>query len=259
MYTKQVKDMINACLAAKIEILKIYHQNFEVEIKDDDSPVTAADKNADLMIRNYLKKIYPEYAFLTEESVDSFDRLKNDYVFIVDPVDGTADFVARNGEFTTNIALCYKHEIVVGVVSIPAQNVYYYATKNGGAFKVDNDGNEYKIHVNSKIDDLTCLTSRFHLGKNEEDAIKRHSDKIKYIDKCGSSIKACYIAEGKAEISYRLSAGTKERDTAAFDIIVSEAGGFVLKPNGESITYNRVDVYNREGYIIVNNKENLLW
>lgn len=257
MFEKELEEMKNAAKLAQKVILEIYHKHFDVEIKSDNSPVTAADKSADELIRNYLHEKFPTYAFLTEESADDGKRLNNDYVFIVDPVDGTKDFVAKNNEFTTNIALCYKHEIVAGVVNIPAMNIMYFALKGQGSYKVENDVTT-KIHVNDKLEDLTVLTSNFHTNDNERALIEAHNNKIKNRRGLGSSIKACFIAEGKAEISYRMSNGTKEWDTAAFDIIVSEAGGLVVKPDLNKMTYNRENVYNEEGYIIVNRKENIL-
>ena len=257
MWDKELKAAIEVGLKAKEKIMEIYNAGFDVEIKDDNSPVTLADKTADKMIREYLSKLFPSYAFLTEESEDDFKRQENDYVWIVDPVDGTKDFVAKDNEFTTNIALAYKHEIVVGVVIIPASDEYYYAIKNQGAFKVKNN-KVTRIHVNDKLDNLTVLSSRFHTCSNEKEVIERHKDKIKSVAHFGSSIKACKIASGMAEISYRLSSGTKEWDTAAIQIIVEEAGGVFVKPNGERMTYNREDVYNREGYIIANRIENIL-
>lgn len=257
MWNKELEAAIEIGLKAKEKIMEIYNAGFDVEIKDDNSPVTLADKTADKMIREYLEELFPDYAFLTEESEDDLKRRKKDYVWIVDPVDGTKDFVAKDNEFTTNIALCYKHEIVVGVVIIPASDEYYYAVKGEGAFKVK--GNQVtKIHVNDKLTDLTVLSSRFHNCPNELEVIERHNDKIKFVEHFGSSIKACKIASGLAEISYRLSSGTKEWDTAAIQIIVEESGGIFVKPNGDRMTYNREDVYNREGYIIANRKENIL-
>lgn len=258
MWEKELKSAIDAGLKAKEKIMEIYNAGFEVEIKSDNSPVTLADKTADEMIRNYLHKDFPDYAFLTEESEDNLERRKNDYVWIVDPVDGTKDFVARDGEFTTNIALAYKGKVVVGVVIIPALDIYYYATRDQGAYKVVIGQPAQPIHVNDKTTDLTVLTSRFHLSDNENKVIEKHSNRISQIKSFGSSLKACKIAEGVAEISYRLSSGTKEWDTAAMHLIVEEAGGYLVKPNGEEITYNREDVYNREGYVIVNKKENIL-
>ena len=135
MFELEIKEMIIAAQLAREEILKIYEKDFDVEIKSDDSPVTEADKRADIIIKDYLSKKFPNYAFLTEESTDDGSRLENDYVFIVDPVDGTKDFVVKNGQFTTNIGLAYKHEVVAGVVSIPATGVIYYAHKNAGAYR----------------------------------------------------------------------------------------------------------------------------
>ena len=257
MWEQELQAAIKAGLLAKDAILEIYEKDFEVEIKSDDSPVTLADKTADKIIKEYLSKIFPTHAFLTEESDDDLERLSNDYVWIIDPVDGTKNFVARDGEFTTNIALAYKHEVVVGVVIVPVTNEIYYASKDNGAYYLK-DGNPIKIHVNDKVEGLTCLTSVFHSNQEELDAISRHSDKITNVYKKGSSLKPCHIAHGLAEITYRFSPNTKEWDTAASQIIVEEAGGLFLEPNGNRIKYNREDVYNRNGYIVVNRIENFL-
>lgn len=257
MWEKELKAAIEAGLLAKEKILEIYHQPFDVEIKEDNSPVTLADKTADKIIHDYLAKLFPDYAFLTEESDDNLERLNNDFVWIVDPVDGTKDFVARDGGFTTNIALAYKHEVVVGVVIVPVTGEIYYASKGNGAF-YRKDLLLERIHVNDKTDDLTCLRSVFHFNEDEKNLIEKHFDKIKHVEKFGSSLKPCRIAHGKAEITYRLSAGTKEWDTAASQIIVEEAGGLFVEPDGTPIRYNRKDVYNRKGYVVVNRKENIL-
>ncbi|MFA6667328.1 MAG: 3'(2'),5'-bisphosphate nucleotidase CysQ, partial [Bacilli bacterium] len=244
---KELKAAIEVSKIASEKIMEIYKKGFDVEIKDDDSPVTIADKTSDKIIREYLGKLFPSYAFLTEESVDNKARLKNDFCWVIDPLDGTCDYVAKDDEFTVNIALVYKHDVVLGVVAIPAKNDIYYAVKDGGAY-MQHDVTIKKIHVNNKVKDLTCLTSVFHFEDNEKAMVKKHSDKITKVQKIGSSLKACYIAEGKAEISYRLSEGTKEWDTAAFQILVEEAGGLVLKPDGKRMLYNREDVKNHEGY-----------
>ena len=257
MWEKELETAIEAGLLARVKIMEIYNQDFDVEIKDDNSPVTNADKAADAIIREHLHKTFPTHAFLTEESEDNEERLSNDYVWIVDPVDGTKDFVARDGGFTTNIALAYKHELVVGVVIVPVSGDIYFASKGNGAFHRFN-GSTKRIHVNDKLDDLTCLCSVFHTNETELKLIEKHNDKIKHVLKYGSSLKPCRIAEGLAEITYRMSAGTKEWDTGACQIIVEEAGGLFVEPDGSRITYNRKDVYNRKGYIVVNRKENIL-
>lgn len=258
MWEIELQEAIKAGKEARTKIMEIYNRGFDVEIKEDDSPVTIADKTADKMIKAHLSKVFPTHAFLTEESEDNKDRLNNDFVWIVDPVDGTKDFVARDGGFTTNIALAYKHEVVVGVVVVPVTGEIYYATKGNGSYYVDGKGNASKIHVNDKTNDLTVLCSVFHMNAAEEALIKKHQDKITSSKKVGSSLKPCRIAQGLAEISYRLTPNTKEWDTAACQIIVEEAGGLFIKPDGSRYTYNRDDVYNREGYVIVNRKENIL-
>ena len=258
MWEKELQAAIEAGLLAKEKILEFYHGQFEVEIKEDNSPVTIADKTADKIIREYLHKLFPTYAFLTEESEDNLDRLNNDYVWIVDPVDGTKDFIAKDDQFTTNIALAYKHELVVGVVVAPALDLYYYASKGNGAFYQKIGEKPVKIHVNDKDSDLTLLSSVFHETDKEKELLVKYADKIKYVKKVGSSLKACNIAQGLAEIHYRSSSGTKEWDTAACQIILEEAGGVFVEPDGSKITYNRKDVYNRKGYYAANKKENIL-
>lgn len=257
MWEEYLREAISAGQAVKDIILEIYDRGFDVEIKSDNSPVTLADKKADAFLRGYLHERFPTHAFLTEESEDDLSRLDNDYVWIIDPVDGTRDFVAKDGQFTTNIALSYKHEIVVGVIVIPITNEIYYASKGQGSFYLK-DGVTTQIHVNDKTTDLKVLTSVFYFTDKEIEIINRHRDKITTYDKYGSSIKACKIAHGKAEISYRMTTKTKEWDTAASQIIVEEAGGIFLEPDGHRITYNKQDYHNHKGFIIVNRIENFL-
>lgn len=248
---------LKAAILAKDAILAVYAKPIHADIKSDDSPVTEADRQADNIIRSVLAKAFPEDGFLTEESQDNLLRLKNRGVWIVDPVDGTKDFIQKNGEFTTNIAYVVDHEVVIGLVYIPVWNEYYYALKGEGSFHVK-DGKSRRIHVNQKTDQLTVLVSRNHFNEQERAMITKYAHKITQQSSFGSSIKACKIAEGLAEISYRLSSGTKEWDTAASQLIVEEAGGLFIKPNGTRYLYNREDVRNTEGYIIVNRKENIL-
>ena len=256
MWEDYLKSAIEAGKLASKEIMRIYHTPFDVEIKEDNSPVTLADKTADKIIREYLSKKYPDHAFLTEESDDDLERLDKEFIWIVDPVDGTKDFVAKDGGFTTNIALCHRHELVVGVVVVPATGVIYYASKGEGAFFTDGEKVE-RMHVSDRLTDLTCYTSVFHHNDFEQDVIDRHRDKIARVEKLGSSIKVCEIAHGFGDCTFRLTPNTKEWDTAACQIILEEAGGIFVEPDGAPITYNRKDVYNHKGYTAVNRIENL--
>lgn len=255
-YKKELDAALEAAKEAMVFILDVYKRGFKVQIKSDDSPVTEADIGADKLIRKILHEKFPTYSFLTEESVDDKSRLKNDYVWIVDPVDGTNDFVAKDGEFTTNIALAYKHNLVVGVVGVPATGDIYYASKNNGAYLIRN-GKTTKIHTNDKESNLTALISRTHNTEKVDKTLKS-SSKITNVKCVGSSLKACLIAEGKAEVYLKYDDNTKEWDTAAFQCVLEEAGGLVYKHDHTPITYNREDVYNRNGFICVNKKENLI-
>ena len=257
-YERELKVAIEAVNAVRDVILDIYNSpDLGVEIKEDNSPVTKADKAADEIIREILSKNFPYYSLLTEESFDDKKRLNNDYVWIVDPIDGTKDFVAHEDEFTVNIGLSYKHKPVLGVILIPVTGEIYYASKGNGAYSLKN-GKVTKLHVNDKTSDLSCLISVFHAKPEELALIEKHSDRISSAKKVGSCLKACRIAEGKAELSYRLSDGTKEWDIAGSQILIEEAGGVFLEPDGTPIMYNRKDVYNRRGYIMANRKENFL-
>lgn len=259
MYEKELASMIKAAYDAEELILKVYAEHFAVEIKSDNSPVTAADKGADALIRNELGTSFPAYAFLTEESKDDKSRLENDYVFIIDPVDGTKEFVSKNGQFCTNIALAYKHEAVVGVINIPTRQTLYYAIKGQGAYKLERGKEPVRIHVSSKDSNLTVLRSISFFNDQEEAIIRKHKDRITHIEPLGAALKFCAIAEGEAELSYRVSPNTKEWDIAAGTIILKEAGGCIKKADGSEYAFNRVDVYNREGYMLANKESNLLF
>ena len=260
MFERELEVALNAVSSVRDLILDIYHSNdLGVEIKDDNSPVTRADKAADKKIREILSGAFPLYALLTEESVDDKARLNNDYVWIVDPIDGTKDFVAKNDQFTVNIGLSYKHKAVLGVILIPVSGEIYYGVEGIGAFYLeDKTAEPVRIHCNQKVSDVTTLVSNFHSNQIEMDMIKKHSDIIKHQRKVGATIKGCLIARGDAEMSYRFSSNTKEWDTCAMQALVEQAGGFILKFDGTPIRYNREDVYNRDGYIICNRKENFL-
>ena len=260
MYERELEVALNAVSSVRDLILDIYHStDFGVEIKEDNSPVTRADKAADTKIREILSTGFPLYSLLTEESVDDRRRLNNDYVWIVDPIDGTKDFVAKNDQFTVNIGLSYKHKAVLGVILIPVTGEIYYGVEGMGAFYLkDKNSVPVKIHCNNKTRDVTTLVSNFHSNQTEMDMIKKHSDIIKHQRKVGATIKGCLIAKGEAEMSYRFSSNTKEWDTCAMQILVEQAGGHILKFDGTPIRYNRKDVYNRDGYIICNVRENFL-
>lgn len=258
MWEKQLAAAIKAGELAKRSILEIYKSDFKVELKKDKSPVTTADKKADEIISTYLRKAYPSYAILSEESKDDMNRLKNDFVWIIDPLDGTTNFVNKNNEFTINIALVHKHKVVVGVIIIPVTGEIYYATDHGGAFR-SVKGSVRELHVSNRTSSLRVLLSRSHHSQKEEDIYNKMGKKIISKTYVGAAIKACMIAKGDAELSFGLNDKTKEWDTAAPQIILKEADGIFIEPKGTWLTYNRKDTTNKKGYVMANKRKNILF
>lgn len=258
MYEHELKKMIEAAKEAQKWILSVYHTDFEVITKEDNSPVTSADKGADDMIRDIFSKEFPDYGFLTEESKDTDERFAKEYIFVIDPVDGTKEFVSRNGQFTTNIALVHKHEVVAGVVNVPILDTVYFASKGNGSYKQKGDSEPIRIHVSDRVENLRAVRSNSFFTEQEKAIYEKNKERYASITPVGAAMKFCQIAEGQAEISYRCSQGTKEWDVAAGDIILAEAGGVMLvPPEMKRMEYNRKDVYNRNGYVIANLKENI--
>lgn len=254
-YSKQLKLMVEVARQASSEIMKYYKNGFNVEIKEDNSPVTTADKAANEIIVNTLKREFPSIGILTEEAFDNKERLSQDDIFVIDPLDGTADFVKKDDMFAINIALVHDHLPVVGVVAIPASGTFYFAVKDHGAYVVTEENMIKRIRVSNKVRDITVLSSLCHPNKKIKDICDSNSN-IKELRLVGSSLKACLVAEGQAEVNYTFGANTKEWDTCAPQIIVEEAGGIYRDTKGESIKYNREDVYNRNGFVVLNKEEN---
>jgi len=239
---------------ASKEILSIYAKDFSVEYKEDTSPLTEADRKSNELIVSALKKKYPECAILAEESEDDPDRLNRDWCFIIDPLDGTKEFVKKNGEFTINIALSYKGKPVLGVICIPVTGELYYAAKGIGAY-YEKDGKTEKITVSSRITDIRMVKSRSHKAGRLDDVIEKNG--IKNLRDVGSAIKGCLIAKGEAEVYYRFGY-TMEWDTAAMQCIVEEAGGVFRQMDDSEMTYNRINCLNEKGFYAVNNLKNKL-
>lgn len=242
---------------AGAEIMNIYQTDFHIMSKMDNSPLTAADKKANTIIISKLEETYKEFAILSEEEKDNLARLENDYCFIVDPLDGTKEFINRNGEFTVNIALAYKHEVVIGVIYVPVTKELYYASKGEGAFYENLDAGELtQIHVTDKLSELVVVGSRSHAAEQEAKLQEEYKDIIAETRAAGSSLKGCMVAKGDADVYYRFGL-TCEWDTAAMQCIVEEAGGIFRQMDGTPMRYNRENTLNEKGFYIVNRKENI--
>ncbi len=243
-------------VAAGKEILKIYEKEemWKVEYKEGHMPLTLADKKAHEIIAEGLQAAFPDYALLSEEGEDDQKRLDNPYCFIVDPLDGTKEFIKKNGQFTVNIALCHQGRPVMGVIYVPVTGELYHAGKDMGAY-LEEDGKVRKLHVSDRVDSPRVVMSSSHGCEEMERLLERYH--LTELVRVGSSIKGCMIARGDAEIYYRHTP-TMEWDTAAMQCIAQEAGAIFRQMDDSEMTYNRKDCVNRKGFYIINRQENKL-
>jgi 3'(2'), 5'-bisphosphate nucleotidase len=252
METIDLEKVVSIAKEAGEKILEIYHSDVEVEIKDDQSPLTAADKASHNLITEKLNELYPNIPILSEEGIDiSFEERSNwEQFWLVDPLDGTKEFIKKNGEFTVNIALIKNNQPILGVVYLPVTEEVYYAAKEKGAYKRSKDQViELKVKKISKGKSLKVVESRSHPS---EDLVilkeKLQKDYELSSLQRGSSLKICAVAEGLADIYPRLGP-TMEWDTAAGHAVVEAAGGIVMDLNRNSLQYNKRSLKN--DYFIV--------
>lgn len=244
-----ISDLEPIARAAGRAILAIYHQPFEVEYKQDESPLTAADKGAHEVIVQALATLTPGIPVLSEESDTGVmqERLGWSRYWLVDPLDGTKEFVSRNGEFTVNIALIEAGKPVWGLVYAPVLDKLWYGGKGVGAWRIDASGTapiQTRPHAEGQA--WKVVGSRNHLSQATLDYLARFGDMEKgeiELIAMGSSLKFCIIAEGGAELYPRL-APTCEWDTAAAQAVLEGAGGSVTQLDGSPLAYNKPDILN---------------
>ncbi len=261
MELQKKKEFLALCSRASLiagkAILEIYNSDFAVEQKDDKSPLTEADKQAHLAIIDVLNAT--NFPILSEEGRDiPYEERKNwDYFWMVDPLDGTKEFVKRNGEFTVNIALIHEQKSVMGVIYVPVKDELYFGAQGVGSFKVSgfskkaNQSFENFIGSENKLPQgidrkYTIVGSRSHMSAETEEFIeakRKEQGEIEMIS-VGSSLKLCMVAEGKAD-DYPRFAPTMEWDTAAGQAIVEAMGGKVIDWNTKVVMkYNRENLLN---------------
>jgi 3'(2'), 5'-bisphosphate nucleotidase len=245
MYENELAAMKRAAREAGAIILGIYNQtDVGIEFKKDSSPVTEADRLADEFIIRSLGSQFPGIPLLTEESADTPARLNSEFCFIVDPLDGTKEFIKRNGEFTVNIALCRQSRIVAGAIYLPVSDQLYYASSGSGSF-LDEGKKTTQLHASQRRENPRLAVSRSH--RTEEENLLIEQLGITEVIEAGSSLKGCLVAKGDAEMYYRYG-NTMEWDVAAMQIIVEEAGGTMRHIDGNDIIYNKKDPVNRSFY-----------
>jgi 3'(2'), 5'-bisphosphate nucleotidase len=232
-------------LKAGKEILKIYNEkSYIIQHKDDDSPVTTADNAANEIIVNELNRLFPDVTVISEEQINKpyKERKNQELLFCVDPLDGTSNFVKRNGEFCVNIALIKDSYPVYGVIYIPMMRTFYYGGKNYGSYKQIYINEPDRINVNNEhYGGITLAVSRTHFNPKDEVILETLDIADKIV--IGSAIKYGLIAEGTADLYYR-NGPTMEWDSAAGQAIVEGAGGRVTDLTGTDLIYNKENLEN---------------
>jgi 3'(2'), 5'-bisphosphate nucleotidase len=230
--------------------LKIYSREFTIEEKEDRSPVTEADHKSNKIIIDALSNLYPDIPFISEETKQTpFDKRKNwKYFWLIDPLDGTKEFIKKNGEFTINIALIEDQTPILGVIYVPVKDIFYYAQKGTGSFKIEDRANAVRIESRElkSREKLTVVGSRSHGGETLKAFIEEKKSEYNEVEliSSGSSLKFCLVAEGKADI-YPRTGPTHEWDTAAGHAIVLESGKSVYDfESGETLLYNKENLLN---------------
>lgn len=238
-----IEQVRKIAFAAGAEILDVYkdESSFGVEAKADDSPLTIADQRANKVICDALIELDAQIPIISEENkaIAYEERKDFDYFWMVDPLDGTKEFIKRNGEFTVNIALIHNNKSVAGVVYVPVTNQMYWAIEGKGAWSSDTGNiNHLKANKYAMTDEgLAVVCSRSHLNE-ETSTFLANMNKPETVSK-GSSLKFLIIAEGNADVYPRL-APTMEWDTAAAQIILEEAGGKVVRADDKTpLRYNK--------------------
>ncbi len=228
-------------------ILAVYQgDDFEVLKKDDDSPVTVADRVSNAVIERELLKAYPKIPIVSEEGENVEYQIRKDfeYFWLIEPLDGTKEFISKNGEFTVNIALIRNGEPILGVVYAPVLDRLYYAKKGFGAY-LSKDGEIKKLPFHSNTEKCVIVASKSHNSPDTQAFIEsiKTSRKKEFIA-MGSSLKLCLVAEGTADIYPRL-APTMEWDIAAAHAVCLESGAKVVSyVDSTTITYNRCSQLN---------------
>ena len=233
-----VEPVVKLAESAGRRILEVYATDFDVQAKADQSPLTKADLAAHRTIVSGLRALTPEIPIISEESglPEFTERRQWSTYWLIDPLDGTREFVGRNGEFTVNIALVVDGRPLLGVVHVPVTGVTYAACDGIGASRRDEDGIA-EIHVAERsASPLRVVGSRSHRGTSLDAFLKKLGE-VELLP-MGSSLKFCRVAEGAADIYPRLGP-TSEWDTAAAQAVVEQAGGAVLQLDGKPLSYNQ--------------------
>ena len=244
-----LETIIDTITKAGDKILEVYESNFQVEKKDDNSPITKADLESNKIIKESL--LQTKIPILSEEDTDDKSRMDSEKVWIIDPLDGTQDFVNKTGEFTVMIGLVENHIPIMGLVYWPTEKKLYFAENGFGAFCHDSQGwTKTSVRNVEEVAKSLALVSRHHLSDKEKKMLDHL--KIKNTASIGSSLKVMEISSGRADIYLTSTNKMKQWDTAASHCIISEAGGKMTDISGNDLVYNTESVNHENGLLVTN-------
>lgn len=240
---------INAAFKAGEAVMEVYEKDFSTSLKNDNEPITEADIKSNSLIHKIISQ--SNHPILSEESPDDKSRLDSKKIWIVDPLDGTTDFVKKTGEFTIMIALVEHNKPILGIIYWPTKNQLFLAQKGEGAFR-SKDGKWEKISVSniSELKNCRAVGSRYHLSEKERNLLELLQ--ISKFTSKGSSLKVTDISSGLAELYLTTTNKMKQWDTCASYCLVTEAGGKMTDINGKDLLYN-TEILNHENGLIVTN------
>lgn len=257
MLEKELETAIKFARNAGEKILEFYRSDFiaEEKIGADNfaEPVTIADRTASDLIVKGLRETFPNDGILSEEEPDTARRLTKQRVWMVDPLDGTAGFIKRDGDFAVQIGLTENGEAILGVVFLPNENILYFASKSNGAFIVENDSTPKRLNVSDKTDfaKMNLAVSRNHRSPKMSQVFENFRFQ-KEIRRGSVGLKIGLISRQICDTYIHLSPRTKQWDSCAPEIILREAGGKLTDLFGENIIYNTRDVQNHNGILASN-------
>jgi len=244
-----ITNLIHIIKQSGQKVLKIYQKDdFGVEYKSDNSPVTIADKISHLEISEYLKKNFPSIPIISEEQNDIPYEIRKNYTeyFLIDPVDGTKGFINQTDDFCINIAYLKNNELKIGVIYVPVTGETYYTEKGQGSFLLSADGIIKKLPLFNEKREFTAMVSRSHSSEFEKTICEEYG--VKKVVRMSSAIKFCELAVGRADLYVRAKP-TMEWDTGAGQLICEEVG-FVMKTiTGGEFLYNKESLVNT-GFIV---------
>ena len=252
---RELAQAIDLAREAGKKILQVYYgREYEVEFKAGDEPVTLADRVANELIVRGLGKTFPSDAILAEESVDDGLRFSSTRVWLVDPVDGTQDFINRDDEFSVMIGLLIDGQPILGVVYQPTNDLLYYASKGIGAF-MDLRGRVTSLHVSdiSEASQMCLVSSRTHLSSKVV-AIQQALGISQHLRHGSAGLKVGLVCQQEADVYINTGSMSKEWDVGAPEAILREAGGIMTDLRGYPIRYNQEDVHQRHGFVASNGK-----